>query len=322
MGRLLNFAVPSIGSRRGRGMISFDTGAPIVATPGIQRTDTPNAVTEGNSVDVSFRLRTQPTGGVTVTAVSDTPSVLTAAPGSFVSFNTANWDTAQSLTLSASPDSGFDDESVTITLTAASADYAGITSAFTVAVTDAGGMWCVDTTGDYLFEIDVETNSAGAFGTRVGNSTDFGVSEGSPNALAYHSGALYMVGNDTNSLYTLNLTTGAATKVGTAANLGTGIGGLAPIGLASLGGTLYMTNRGSGSHRLWTLDTTAGTATVVGSYGQNNMRSLTSDGADLYGVQDQGSLGQMLRIDKTDATTTNIGPPSSGLEGDKRDGFS
>ena len=311
MARIINFGVAGFGGRRSQ-RYPFETGEPVVPTPGIVRTVTPSAVNEGSSVTVSFRLRTEPTGSVTVTAVSDDATALTASPGSFVLFTTSNWDTAQSLTLTAASDIDLVDENVTITLTAASADYVGITSAFTVAVTDVGGMWCVDSTQDFLFTIDLDTGSA-AFGTRVGNSTDFGVSEGVPNGLGYHNGSLYMVGNQTDSLYTVNTTTGVATKVGTSTDFGTDHGNIAPIGLASLGGTLYMISRNTGNI-LWTLDVTAGTATLVGNHGQSNMRSLASDGTNLYGVQDLTNAGQMLRIDNTDATTTNIGPPVGGLD--------
>ena len=76
--------------------------------------------------------------------------------GSFVSFTTSNWDTAQSITLTAPADSDIVDETVTVTLTGTSSDsdYSGELSTFTVTVTDAGApaatqqMWFWDNNGD------------------------------------------------------------------------------------------------------------------------------------------------------------------------------
>ena len=147
MSGILNFAVSGFDARRRRGQLNFDTGAPPAPpTPGIQRTATPNAVSEGSSVVVSMRLRTLPTGSVTVTATSSDNSVLFTNNASFVLFTTGNWDTAQSITLVAPADIDPADESVTITLTATGADYADLTSVFTVNVTGADStMWLVGT---------------------------------------------------------------------------------------------------------------------------------------------------------------------------------
>ena len=89
----------------------------------------------------------------------------------------------------------------------------------------------------------------------------FGVSENTPSGLAFHNGVLYMVGDDNNWLYTLNTTTGVATRVGSSSNFG--VSESAPTGLASHNGVLYMVGRDN--DWLYTLNTTTGVATRVGS---------------------------------------------------------
>ena len=58
-----------------------------------------------------------------------------------------------------------------------------------------------------------------------------------PSGLASHNGVLYMVGAR-NALYTLNVTTGVATRVGSSTNFG--VSEFTPTGLASHNGVLYM----------------------------------------------------------------------------------
>ena len=60
---------------------------------------------------------------------------------------------------------------------------------------------------DWLYTLNTTTGVA----TRVGSSSQFGVSENIPQGLASHNGVLYMVGATNDALYTLNTTTGVAT---------------------------------------------------------------------------------------------------------------
>ena len=63
-----------------------------------------------------------------------------------------------------------------------------------------------------LFTIDTTSGSL----TQVGSLADgFGVNETNPAGLSYHNSNLYMIGNSTDRLYTLNITTGAATEITT-----------------------------------------------------------------------------------------------------------
>ena len=75
---------------------------------------------------------------------------------------------------------------------------------------------------------------------------------------------IYMIGQSNNALYTLNATTGIATRVGSAVSFG--VGESIPSGLAVLGGTLYMV--GVANSTLYTVDPATGIATRVGSANQ------------------------------------------------------
>ena len=102
----------------------------------------------------------------------------------------------------------------------------------------------------------------GPSGTQIGTDGFGSLDESDPSAIASHTGALYMVGADTNKLYRVNTSTGAATAVNSAASE-FGVAETEPAGLASHGGLLYMTGGGNG--RLYTLNTLSGTATQRGS---------------------------------------------------------
>ena len=103
--------------------------------------------------------------------------------------------------------------------------------------------------------------------SRVGSANAFGLSSPNPGGLCAHNGALYMVawisGGPGASLFTLNPTTGVATRVGNAVNFGLNPAEDVPGALASHGGVLYMV--GDRTHNLYTVNTTTGVATRVGA---------------------------------------------------------
>ena len=97
-------------------------------------------VPEGGSSTYSVVLRSQPAGNVTVTVNDPTDNTdVTSNPAS-LTFTTQNWNTARTVTVSASEDVDGDDDTATITHTVASAvdaAYAGIsTDDVTVTVDD------------------------------------------------------------------------------------------------------------------------------------------------------------------------------------------
>ena len=144
MYRIVNYGVTSLAGNRRGGSLNLGTGAPVVVTPEIYLTAAPSAITEdGDDITVSFNLTTQPSSVVVVTVSSDDTTALTTRGGSFVSFSTSNWATPQSITLTAPEDNDYVDETVTVTLTATTADsdYSGLTNTFTVTVTDIGQLF-------------------------------------------------------------------------------------------------------------------------------------------------------------------------------------
>ena len=92
-------------------------------------------VDENGTASLDVSLATLPSGPVTVTVASADPTAATVAPAS-LTFTTSNWDTGQSVTISgAADDTDYDNETITVTLTADS-NYDNLTASVAVAVTD------------------------------------------------------------------------------------------------------------------------------------------------------------------------------------------
>ena len=276
----------------------------------------PSTIDEDGTATVSFALAAQPTGTVIVTGTTDDNDALHFGGDSFRSFNASNWATVQSLTLTAADDDDSDDDSYTVTLTATGADYGSVTATFSITVTDddiTPTMWMVGRDSQVLSEITLGTGGADATAAQVGSTAaQYGVSETFPAGLAWHSGALYMVGNDNNAAFLMNTTTGAASYLNSSNNdLGLP-GNEAPTGLASLDGALYVIN--NVNDNLHTVDTDTGIASAaIGDAGGPNARSLVSNGTNLYLVHIGGTNGQFYRIDPDDATLTDIGDPNTAI---------
>ena len=96
-------------------------------TAGVTVSDTSLDVDEGDSDTYTVVLNSQPTHNVTITINDPSNTDVTADPAD-LTFTTGNWNVAQTVTVTASQDSGHDDEDGTVTHTAASTDtkYAGI----------------------------------------------------------------------------------------------------------------------------------------------------------------------------------------------------
>ena len=107
-------------------------------TAGVTVSDTSIDIEEGDSDNYTVVLDSQPTHSVTITVNDPSNTDVTAEPAS-LTFTTVNWDTAQTVTVTASQDNGHDDEDGTVTHTVASTDakYSGISvSDVSVDVTD------------------------------------------------------------------------------------------------------------------------------------------------------------------------------------------
>ena len=125
-------------------------------TPGIllRQTRSPHLrqgplyVAEGGSGSYLVRLSTQPTGEVTVTVAraaggsDDVTFDTSTATGvqNTLTFTTTNWDTGQTVTVTAATDTDMNHDSATLTHSASGGGYAGYSAGLAVAVTDANDM--------------------------------------------------------------------------------------------------------------------------------------------------------------------------------------
>ena len=106
-------------------------------TRGVTVTPTSLTVNEGGTNTYTVVLDTEPTAAVTVTIVDPTDNTdVTANPAS-LTFSTSNWDTAQTVTVSAAEDDDSTRDTATVTHTVAGGDYASFAaSSVAVTVTD------------------------------------------------------------------------------------------------------------------------------------------------------------------------------------------
>ena len=98
------------------------------------------AVTEGRTTTYTLVLTSQPSASVTIALASSNTSALTVSPAS-LSFTPANWNTAQTVTVTGVEETGGNansvSETVSISYTISGGDYASVTlAAQSVAVTD------------------------------------------------------------------------------------------------------------------------------------------------------------------------------------------
>ncbi len=139
--------------------------------------------------------------------------------------------------------------------------------------------------------------------TRVGAT---GLSQ--TTALASHAGVLYTVDSlgSNADLYTLNITTGVPSKVGTSVRFGRDVRSVG--GMTSHNGTLYMAGFTGAGNALYTVDTTTGIATRTSTnhFGFNvTGNGIASHNGNLY-IIDAGS--QILyTVNPTTGIATRIG---------------
>ena len=104
-------------------------------TAGIVLTPTTLRVTEGGSATYTVELATEPSGEVTVTVGGATGTDLTVVKSS-LTFTATDWNTTQTVEVSADEDDDGLNDSATLTHTAAGADYGSVTKDLPVTVTD------------------------------------------------------------------------------------------------------------------------------------------------------------------------------------------
>ncbi|MDE2956459.1 MAG: hypothetical protein OXU68_05570, partial [Bacteroidota bacterium] len=104
-------------------------------TPAIEAAPSSISIDEGDSQPFNVKLASQPSAAVTVTITGHAGTSLDPAPKA-LEFTASNWDTARPVTVTAGTDADFDDESVTLTLTANGGDYRGVMTEVDVTVND------------------------------------------------------------------------------------------------------------------------------------------------------------------------------------------
>ena len=92
-------------------------------------------VPEGGSADLSVALSSQPTGAITVMVTGHAGTDLIPNPPE-LTFSDTNWNTPQSVTLTAAEDGDITDDEVTLALTASGGGYTGVTHSVAVTITD------------------------------------------------------------------------------------------------------------------------------------------------------------------------------------------
>jgi len=116
------------------------------------------------------------------------------------------------------------------------------------------------------------------------------------------SGSPFYFTNSGNTLYTLNIATGALTSIGP---LGFSIGGLWDLAFGP-NGNLYASSNGN----LYQVNTSTGAGTLIGSFGGGlEMQSIIAADGVLYGFEGNG----MYTINLTNATATFVRDTPAGL---------
>ena len=191
---------------------------------------------------------------------------------------------------------------------------------------DGTTLWAVGDTSGYrkLFSINTTTGVL----TQVGSIDDgFGVGANDPVGLSYSNSTLYMLGNGTRRLYTLNTdtttaTAGAATVVEASAPANFNVGETDPQDLATTGSAIYML--GGHNNRIYQLSPSTGAGVALGgaSFGtvENDPKGLAHDGSKFFMTGSQHDALYTLSptgytATRVDATTTDFGASISDPKG-------
>ena len=96
----------------------------------------PATVTEASSGTFAVALETEPASTVELALGSSNPSILTVSDGAKLTFSTSNWDTPQTVTLTAANNDSIGDAEASISLIATGAEYDGLSASVRVLITD------------------------------------------------------------------------------------------------------------------------------------------------------------------------------------------
>ena len=161
-------------------------------TPGVTVTPASLTVDEGGTDTYTVVLDTVPSGDVTVAISSDNTDVTLSS--SSLTFTTTDWETAQTVTVTAGDDDDAADDTATLTHDPSGADYASVDSA-TLAVTvtddDTRGVTVsptslpVDEGGSGTYTVKLDTQPTAAVTVTINDPTDNADVSASPASLTF-----------------------------------------------------------------------------------------------------------------------------------------
>ena len=157
------------------------TASYTLSVVGIILTPTPLTLSEGTTATYTAALTALPTATVTVTITSDNPEV--TLPQTTLIFTVTNWNTAQTVTLTAAEDEDVVDDVATLTHTNSGGNDSGIIATLSVTVTDNDTTRLTTNLNEQILSRAAQamtTSTSAAVATRVESAADGGRSSGKP----------------------------------------------------------------------------------------------------------------------------------------------
>ena len=184
-------------------------------TPGVTISETSLSVNEsGGAETYTVALNTAPVGNATVTPTSNTAAAL-VSPSEPLTFTPANWNTAQTVTVTGGDIIGADD--ITGNITHAVSGYGGITTADAVAVTvRAAGIVLRDREGVEVTRLNLDEGNSITYYTVVLDTlpaANVTVTPLSSATAVTVSGALVFTPANWNTAQTVDITAGASATI-------------------------------------------------------------------------------------------------------------
>jgi len=158
-------------------------------------------------------------------------------------------------------------------------------------------MYAIDSSRAF-YELDITNGSRTSLGTVSANA-------GTTAGLAYDegTGTTYLTSTSTDSLYTLNLTTLAATLVGAY-----GDSSIVMHGLEIANGNLYGASGGGGNYNFYQINKNTGVANLIGGLGTTSFTNLgfNSDTGVMYATHSADD--SLYTVDLNTGALTLVGP--------------
>ena len=302
--------------------VNDDDTANLVVDPGSL------TISENGSGTFEVSLATQPSGQVSVTVSSgDTGAV--SVPSQALVFTTSDWSTAQSVAVGGVDDDDALDESVSVTLTAASGGYGGVTATVAVSVTD-------DDTAGLVVDPDsltVAENGSGSFevalATQPSASVSVTVSSGDAGAVSVPSQVLVFTTGDWSTArsvsvggvddddaldesVTVTVTASGGDYGGVTAGVDVSVTDDDTVNLVVDPGSLSISENGSGTFEVALATRPSGQVSVTVSSGDSAAVSVpsqalvfttgnwsTARSVSVGGVDDEDALGETVTVTLT-----------------------